>query len=180
MWNDIQTPIIKLTRQTLKCTLFQVNGSIYLPTAFDVPPNRLIEALANYLKRLPQIQPPQWAMYTKTGSHVQRPPHAKDWWYVRAASLLRKLYFHGPMGLSDLRTSYGGRKESGFGLAHQRRAGSSSIRKILTQLQAVGLVKKTAKGRILTPEGIRLCDRISSELLKEIAKQNSDISKLIV
>jgi len=179
MWETIQTSIIKLTRQTLKRALFHDDGSIYLPTAFDVPPNRLIEALANHLKRLPQVQPPTWAMYTKTGSHVQRPPQIKDWWYIRAASLLRKLYFHDPIGLSDLRTSYGGRKESGFGLAHQRQAGSSSIRKILAQLQAVGLVKKTTKGRILTPEGVRLCDRLSSELLKEITKQNPDISKVI-
>ncbi|MEM0116978.1 MAG: 30S ribosomal protein S19e [Conexivisphaerales archaeon] len=150
-----------------------------MPTAYDVPPNRLIEALANHLKKVPEIQPPPWATYVKTGSHVQRPPQNKDWWYARAASLMRKLYFHGPLGLSDLRVLYGGRKESGFGLAHQRRSGSSSIRRILMQLQSAGFVKKTNKGRILTPEGIRLCDKISTEIFKEISKQNQEIAKLV-
>lgn len=150
-----------------------------MPTAYDVPPNRLIEALANHLKRVPQIQPPVWAMYVKTGSHVQRPPYNKDWWYVRAASIIRKLYFHGPMGLSDLRAVYGGRKESGYGLAHHRQAGSSAIRKILAQLQSAGLVKKTPKGRVLTPEGVSLCDRLSAEIVKEISKQNPEIARLI-
>lgn len=153
--------------------------SVPLPTAYDIPPDRLIEALANHLKRMPQIQPPQWASFVKTGSHVQRPPQNKDWWYVRAASTIRKLYFHGPMGLSDLRTTYGGRKESGYGLAHQRRSGSSAIRKCLIQLQAAGLVEKTSKGRILTPEGRRLCDKLSTEIFRELSKRIPELSKLV-
>jgi small subunit ribosomal protein S19e len=149
-----------------------------LPTAYDVPPDRLIEALTNHLKRIPQIQPPQWSLFAKTGSHTQRPPSNREWWYIRAASILRKLYFHGPLGIGDLEVAYGGRKKNGYGLAHQRPSGSSSIRKCLAQLQAAGYVQKTPKGRSLTPEGIRLCDKASTEVFKEISKVNQELTKI--
>ncbi len=152
---------------------------IRLPTAYDVPPDKLIESLANHMKRTPQIQPPSWSQFAKSGSHTQRPPVNRDWWYTRAAAVLRKLYFHGPMGISDLETYFGGRKKTGYGLAHQRPAGSSSIRKCLNQLQAAGYIQKTSKGRIVTSEGRRLCDRLSTEIFKEIVKQNPELSRIV-
>ncbi|MEM0288043.1 MAG: 30S ribosomal protein S19e [Nitrososphaerota archaeon] len=150
-----------------------------MPTVYDVPPSKLIEHLSNYLKRIPQIQPPQWSYYVKSGSHTSRPPTNRDWWYLRSASILRKLYLHAPLGIGDLEIAYGGRKKSGYGLAHERPAGSSSIRKCLAQLQAAGFVQKTPKGRALTPEGRRLCDRISTEVFREIAKTQQDLLKIV-
>jgi small subunit ribosomal protein S19e len=83
------------------------------------------------------------------------------------------------MGISDLETYFGGRKKTGYGLAHQRPAGSSSIRKCLNQLQAAGYIQKTSKGRIVTSEGRRLCDRLSTEIFKEIVKQNPELSRIV-
>src|SRR5256712_12834020 len=78
--------------------------------AYDVPASKLIAALTERVKKLPELEVPEWAHYVKTGSHADRPPQQPDWWYVRAASLLRKLYFRGPLGLTEFETAYGGSK----------------------------------------------------------------------
>jgi small subunit ribosomal protein S19e len=150
-----------------------------LPTVYDVPADRLIAKLADHLKRISQIQPPVWAAYVKTGSQAERPPQSKDWWYVRAASVLRKLYLHGPIGVSDLRVEYGGLIAVGYTLAHHRNSGSSNLRKIIAQLQAAGLVQKTTKGRVASSEGRRLLDKLSTEIFKEMAKGDKELSKIV-
>ena len=100
-------------------------------------------------------------------------PVEKDWWYVRAASLLRKIYLHGPIGLSELESAYGGKKEVRYSPGHHRDAGGSAVRKAIQQLEAAGLVAKQGrKGRILTGKGVSLVDRMSTEILKELAKEN--------
>ncbi len=69
-----------------------------MPTAFEVPANDLIDKLAKHLKEnVSEISPPTWSEFAKTGAHKERPPQDPDWWYMRCASLLRKLYVHGPV-----------------------------------------------------------------------------------
>ncbi|MCL4518838.1 MAG: 30S ribosomal protein S19e [Thaumarchaeota archaeon] len=143
-----------------------------MTTAYDVPPNMLIPKLAEHLKHVSQVTPPQWATYVKTGSHALRQPIEKDWWYTRCASLLRKIYVHGPVGLSQLEIDYGGKKEVGYSIGHHRDAGGASIRKALQQLEAAGLVAKQGRrGRILTGKGVSLVDRHSTEILRQLAKE---------
>jgi len=155
-----------------------------MPTPYDVPPDKLIERLARYLKReVEAVRPPEWAIFVKTGSHVQRPPQDPDWWYVRCASLLRKLYIHGPIGVERLRSMYGGRKDRGHKPEHHRKAGGSIIRKALQQLEAAGLVQKVTDakghviGRTLTPEGRSLLDRIATEVKRELEKVMPELKK---
>ena len=150
-----------------------------MPTVYDVPADRLIEQAANYLKRVSQVQPPVWSTFAKSGSHASKPPQNKDWWYYRTASILRKLYLHGPIGIGDLRVEYGGVLQLSYGLAHHRNAGSSSIRKALFQLQAAGLVKKTPKGRVVTPDGRRLLDKLSTEIFKEMVEVDKYLGKIV-
>nr|MBC8462842.1 40S ribosomal protein S19 [Candidatus Bathyarchaeota archaeon] len=79
-----------------------------MTTAYDVPADVLINRLSGYMKEnIREIQPADWAGYVKTGSHVERVPQNPDWWYVRSASVLRKLYMKGPVGVSRLRKEYG-------------------------------------------------------------------------
>jgi len=59
-------------------------------TARDVPADELIKRLAMRLKNFEQVKPPEWAAYVKTGVFKEKPPTDPDWWYVRAASLLRQ------------------------------------------------------------------------------------------
>lgn len=91
---------------------------------------------------------------------------------------MRKIYLYGPVGLGELRASYGGRVSIGYSLAHHRDAGSSIIRKALKQLEALGLVtKERNKGRVLTARGRALLDRLSTEVFKEFVKTDQALSR---
>jgi len=144
-----------------------------LTTVYDVPADILIDRLSKYLKEnVREVRPPEWAAYVKTGSHVERAPHNPDWWYVRAASILRKLYIKGPIGVSRLRKLYGGRKRRGVKPAHFRKAGGSIIRHILQQLEEAGLAEKDGnKGRILTPKGRSLLDAMAARIKRELERE---------
>jgi len=133
-------------------------------SAHDVPSSKLIAALAVQMKEVPGVEQPEWSRFVKTGSHAERPPINSEWWFTRAASLMRKLYLHGPVGLGDLERAYGGSKALKYYPKHHRDAGGSSIRKILKQLEQAELVTKTPKGRILSPKGRGMIDRVSKEV----------------
>jgi len=149
-------------------------------TVYDVPPDKLIDALAKYLKEnVPDVKPPHWALFVKTaGPARERPPENPDWWYVRCASLLRKLYIHGPVGIERLRTAYGGRTKSRVMPERFKKGGGSIIRKALQQLEKAGLVTKVeGEGRVLTPEGRSLLDRIATRVFKELVKSMPELRK---
>jgi len=141
-----------------------------LVTPYDVPASKFVEKLAEHLKEnVDEITPPPWAGIVKTGMHVQRPPQNPDWWYVRSASLLRKVFVHGPVGVERLRAEYGGRKDYGVKPEHAAKASGAIIRKALQQLEAAGFVEtlKTG-GRRVTKSGRKLLDELAKEVVKEI------------
>jgi len=150
-----------------------------LPTPYDVPPSILIERLARYLREeVDAIVPPAWASFVKTGSHTQRPPQTTDWWFTRCASLLRKIYVKGPIGIERLRSEYGGRIDRGAKPEHAGKGGGAIIRKALQQLQAAGLVGPLRnRGRVVTSEGRRLLDRLSTEIKKNLEKTQPELGK---
>ncbi len=145
---------------------------------YDVPADKLIAALAEHLKKVPELEPPQWVPYVKTGSHVERPPQRSDWWYSRAASILRKVYVHGPVGLQELESAYGGSKALSYYPKHHRDAGGSIIRNVMKDLEQAELVTKQGnKGRVLTPKGVALLDKISKDVFKELVKELPSLAK---
>ncbi len=146
-----------------------------MANVYDVPAGELIVKVAEKLKHIPEIKPPEWAAFVKTGRHKQRHPIREDWWYIRAASVLRAIYRFGPIGVSKLRRKYGGKKNRGMKPERFYKGSGSIIRKILQQLEKSGLVEKAEKdlhkGRILTPKGKSFLDKTASELLKSTLKQ---------
>ena len=127
-----------------------------------VEPNKLIEAVARELRKIKEIRPPEWAKFVKTGVYKERPPEQEDWWYIRLASILRKIYIYGPVGVSRLRTAYGGCKNRGVKPEKFRKGSGSIIRKALQQLEAVGFVKTVErKGRVITEKGKRFLETIA-------------------
>lgn len=154
-------------------------GENTLPTPYDIPSSALIEKLARYLKEnVDQITPPEWAPTAKTSSHTILPPQDPNWWYTRAASLLRKIYIHGPIGTQHLRYDYGGRKDRGVRPEHVRIGAGGNIRKIMQQLETAGFVEKDKnRGRILSREGRRLLDTLSTEIKKELEKTVPELKK---
>ena len=149
-----------------------------MPTAYDVPAGSLIDGLKDYLKKSGIINVPPFINYSKTGSQAERPPFDSDWYFYRAASILRKIYIYGPLSVKDLSKNYGGRKQRGFYLAHSQPAGMKHIRKILLDLEAAGLIKKTKAGRELTGKGISTVDKISSDIFDGIKAKVKAVEKL--
>jgi small subunit ribosomal protein S19e len=140
-------------------------------TIFAQNPVRYIPALAEALKKVPEFEVPEWAMYVKTGVSRERPPMAEDFWFTRSASILRQLYIHGVVGVGKLRTRYGSRKDRGGRPDKFFKASGKIIRVILQQAEAAGLVEKILRmqhGRRLTQQGRDFLDSIEIEKDKEI------------
>src|SRR3989338_6928994 len=132
---------------------------------YDVNAQELVEKTAQELKNVPEISPPEWAVFVKTGRHKERPPIQADWWYYRAAAVLRAVAKLGPVGTEKLRTKYGGKKNRGHKPERFYKASGSVIRNILQQLEKSGLIKQTEKtshkGRVLTPQGTSFLDKLA-------------------
>jgi small subunit ribosomal protein S19e len=150
-----------------------------LANPHDVPASDLIEKLAKYLKEnVDEVQPPAWATVAKTGSHVEKQPQNQYWWYTRSASILRKVYVHGPIGLEKLRADYGGRKGFTVKPNHASKSGGSNVRKSLQQLEAAGLIEKTGiKGRAMSPKGRKLLQDVAEDLQKDLVKEAPELRK---
>lgn len=131
---------------------------------FDVPAHKLIARTAAKLKEIPEVKPPAWLKFVKSGVHAERAPQQKDFWFIRCASLLRKLYLNEPVGVRRLRVAYGGRKKRGVKRERFARAGGNIIRKALQQMEAVGFVEKRKGGRALSKKGRAFLDNIAKEV----------------
>ena len=120
-------------------------------------PNDLISKLSEELKKADSIKAPEWSYFVKTGHGKDRQPSQYDWWYLRAAAILRKVALKGPIGTEKLRTLYGNRKNRGYKPERFVKAGGSIIRTILKQLETEGLIKQdqkgVRKGRVVTEKG---------------------------
>lgn len=85
---------------------------------------------------------------------------------------------NGPVGVQRLRSEYGGRIDRGVRPEHARKGGGANIRKALQQLEAAGLVKPLGnKGRVVTNEGRRLLDRVSTEIKSELETEIPELKK---
>jgi len=150
-----------------------------LVTPNDVPASKFIQKLAKYLKEnVDAVTPPAWTNVAKTGTHVQLQPQNPDWWYVRCASILRKIYVHGPIGIQKLRADYGGRNSKGVKPKHATKAGGSIVRKALQQLEAAGYIEiMKTRGRRATPTGRKILKELAEELSKELIKEHPELQK---
>ena len=129
-----------------------------MTTVYDVPPDRLIAAAKQELKKIKDIVPPDWSRFVKTGAHKERPPVDPDWWWTRCAAILRTTYVRGPIGVTRLRTKYGGRRNCGSKPEKFRRGSGKIIRVILQQADKAGFTQVVKEkgvkcGRMLTQKG---------------------------
>jgi small subunit ribosomal protein S19e len=145
----------------------------------DVNPHTLINLVAKDLKENKGVKMPEFAVFVKTGSHRERAPDNPDWWFMRMASILRKVYITGNVDVNSLRNYYGGRKNKGVRPEKFRKAGGKIIRVCLQDLEKLGFVKisDNKKGRILTSKGQKYLDKLASSLLKDLKKDVKNIEK---
>lgn len=133
-----------------------------MTTVYDIPADMLIRATAEELKTIEAVTPPDWAEFAKTGVHKQEPPEDPEWWYTRAAAVLRRVYIDGPMGVQRMRTFYGGKKDRGSDPFQFRRGSGSVIRTILQQLENAGFVTHDRTGRRISPAGRSFMDAVAA------------------
>ncbi len=146
--------------------------------AAELPVDLLINQLAAHLKeKEKEVKPPAWALYTKTGTHLERVPANPDWWYIRCAAVMRKIYVRGPIGVSRMRTAYGGSKQRGMAPSKFRRGSGSILRKSTLQLQKAGLVTKGEGGRVLTAKGRSLMDRLALTASRDLVKTEPSLKR---
>ncbi len=149
-----------------------------MTTAYDVPPELLIERLKDRLEKEGKVKPPEWAAFARTGVHTEKAPVQKDWWYRRVASVLRKVYMNGPLGSTHLASEFGGRRDDGSAPYHPRRGSRSVAREAMQQLEGLGYLSKIDKrGRTITASGKKLLDGLAHEILLEMAKTNPELTK---
>jgi small subunit ribosomal protein S19e len=136
---------------------------------YVVEPGTLIQTVAEKLKEYPEIKPPKGSEFWKTAFFKELAPlDSENFWYIRCASLLRKVNKYGPIGVNRLRKFYGGRNRTGSGLSHSAKGSGKIVRVALQQLENARLLTKTEKnGRKVTSEGKSLLDRTAYAILRK-------------
>ncbi len=149
-----------------------------MTTVYDVPAEPLLQAVSAALRKEKAIEPPEWAPYVKTGQHREKPPHDPDWWHLRMAAVLRKVYVNGPIGSVRLSAMFGGRRDRGAKRYHAMAGSGAIARTGLQQLEAAGLVVNIkGRGRSVTPKGRALLDNAAHGLQKELVAKIPALAK---
>ena len=149
-----------------------------MTTVYDVPANEFINAVAKKLEADKIISVPEANIYSRTGMHKENPPENDNWWYIRCASILRKIYVNNTIGIERLKAEYGGKRDRGS-KPYKARSGSGTIvRRALQQLEEAGYISKIkGKGRVLTSKGRSFLDNTSNEVLKDVQDYIPELKK---
>lgn len=127
-------------------------------------PGKFNIKLAQALKDVEEFKKPVWVEFVKSGPHKVRPIHDPEFWYKRAAGILRQLYLRGVVGVGRLRSRYGGRKDYGMAPPHFIKGSGKIVRLIVQQAESAGLVEKTKEkraGRQLTFKGKQFLEKVA-------------------
>ncbi|XP_074277698.1 small ribosomal subunit protein eS19x-like [Silene latifolia] len=141
-------------------------GSIKISKAVkDVSPHDFVKAYASHLKRSGKMELPHWTDIVKTGKHKELAPYDPDWYYIRAASIARKVYLRGGIGVGGFRRIYGGSQRNGSRPRHFCMSSGSVARHILQQLQSINIIEIDPKGgRKITSSGQRDLDQVAGRI----------------
>lgn len=150
-------------------------------TVKDVPANEFVVSLAQHFKRGQKFELPEWHDLVKTGTYKQLCPQDPDWYYVRAASMARKIYLRGGIGVGAFTKVYGGSQNNGSAPAHFAYAAKGVHRHILQQLAQLDIVekRKDKSGRFITSKGKKELDTIANQLVQFRAKRAAEQAALL-
>jgi small subunit ribosomal protein S19e len=134
----------------------------------DVAATQFIKSYAEHLKNSDKFDLPVWADTIKTGVFKELAPNGDDWYYIRAASIARKVYLRPGIGIGQLQKWYGGRYRRGTRTEHFRKASAGVIRSVLLQLEEMRVVEKLPQGgRRVTVVGQQDLDRIAGTVIRD-------------
>ncbi|EAY00854.1 ribosomal protein S19e, putative [Trichomonas vaginalis G3] len=135
--------------------------------AREIAADVFVNALAKHFQENRIVKPPEWADLVKTAALKQMAPSNQNWFYTRAAAVIRQIYMHHDASLSGLAFHYGANLKAVTMPKHHHNASRKVIRSILQQLEKADLVKVGEKGRQLTPKGQRLLDQVATSCGKK-------------
>merc|ERR1712097_97748 len=136
-------------------------------TVKDVPADEFIKACADYLKRQPKFDVPKYHDIVKTAVHKELAPYDEDWFYIRSASIARKVYLRKGTGVGALKKWYGGSngQHRGTRKAHFTTASGAIIRKAMHELEKLEMMEHSSDGgRVITSKGRAEMDRIAGNI----------------
>jgi len=138
-------------------------------SVYEISPQEYNLKLAEALKQIPEFQEPEWAKFVKSSPSKERPIEDADFWYKRAASILRQIYKHKVVGVNRLRTKYGSKLNRGMKPERFVKSGGKIIRVILQQADKAGFtesvkdtrgLKEKRMGRKMTAKGKKFLEEI--------------------
>jgi small subunit ribosomal protein S19e len=124
--------------------------------------------LAEALKQVPEFQSPEWVDFVKSSPSKERPINEIDFWYKRAASVLRQIYKKNIVGVNRLRTRYGSKKNRGMKPERFVKAGGKILRTILQQADKAGFTEKVKDNKVLRTRAGRKLTARGKEFLEGI------------
>eukprot|EP00759_Apiculatamorpha_spiralis_P007309 PhF_6_TR14306/c0_g1_i1/m.22975/K02966/RP-S19e, RPS19; small subunit ribosomal protein S19e len=131
----------------------------------DVDADQWIKGFAAHLKQQGQLDVPEFVDFAKTGISRVLSPQNPDWYYVKAAAVLRRVYLRPFTGIGGLRRVFAktwGRSRP----QHLVLAAGGVTRKVLQSLEKLNLLTKSEDGgRVITKSARRDCDRIAMKVL---------------
>ena len=135
-------------------------------TVKDVPAAKFITALAAHFKNSGKYELPVWHDLVKLSSAKQLCPADADWYYIRLASVARRIYINGGVGVGQLSKHYGGSGKFQTRPSHFVAASRSPIRAAVQALEKTKLIakKEGSTGRFMTAAGRRELDSFAASL----------------
>ena len=151
-------------------------------TVKDVDQDKIVQGVALFLKKSGKLKVPDNMDIVKTSKSKELSPYNNDWFYIRCASILRRMYHRGPIGVGGVKKIFGSRKRNGGCPSHFCRADGAVSRRAVQALENIKLVEKHAEGgRKLSAQGQRDLDRIASQIVsstRAAAKKEAAIIEL--
>ncbi|CAA0823830.1 40S ribosomal protein S19-3 [Striga hermonthica] len=99
-------------------------------TVKDVSPHESVKSYASHLKPSGKMELPDWTDLVKIDVLKELAPYDPDWYYITAASRVRKIYLRGGLGVGAFRRIYGGSKRNGSRPSHFGKSSGSVARNI--------------------------------------------------
>eukprot|EP00450_Noctiluca_scintillans_P039991 CAMPEP_0194476298 /NCGR_PEP_ID=MMETSP0253-20130528/200_1 /TAXON_ID=2966 /ORGANISM="Noctiluca scintillans" /LENGTH=149 /DNA_ID=CAMNT_0039315151 /DNA_START=68 /DNA_END=514 /DNA_ORIENTATION=+ len=139
------------------------SADVKVMTLKDLEAEKFIDAFSQHLKRQGRMEMPKWMDIVKTGVSKELAPYDPDWLYVRAASMVRKIYIQGGRGTGGFTKVYGSQFRRGTMTKHFQKSSGKIARYIMQQLEEMGLVEidEETGGRRITKEGQRELDTVA-------------------
>jgi small subunit ribosomal protein S19e len=137
-------------------------------TVRDVAADKFVKAYSEVLKNNDKFLVPKWVDSIKTGVSKELAPYDPDWYYIRAASVARKIYLRQGTGVGALKKAYGGAYRRGAVPNKHQDAAGGLIRTILLSLDGLNITEACpkGKGRQVTRVGQQALDLVAGQVAR--------------